>query len=302
MKKQHLSLLMLLVAGSLAAAPHFSADTSGVITYNKRIYRIDDKHDQITVTVYDENGRPNDKIYETRFQNGSKETVWQLSEVVTFPFSDLIGGKKKTEKRSFDPHWAGLGFGFCNAMGSGGFIDDPRGVSVNFGRSFEIFWNIFTVHYPLSSNRLAIVSGVGLDWRNYVMNDNRRFIKDGNTIRVEEIGDGQSLDYSRLKTLDLTLPLLLEWQSGRKGQLFLSFGPVFGIKTYSSLKTIYSDNDSEKKNFKKRLPVNPVNLDLLLQGGFKHVGLYVKYSPFNIFQQKYAPQMHAFSTGLMLVF
>ena len=52
----------------------------------------------------------------------------------------------------------------------------------------------------------------------------------------------------------------------------------------------------------KNIKPNPINLDIMAQGGYGTFGFYVKLSPFNIMQQNHAPQMRSFSTGVMLHF
>ena len=63
-----------------------------------------------------------------------------------------------------------------------------------------------------------------------------------------------------MKTVDLTVPLLFEWQTHKflHGPIFFSLGPVIGIKTYSSTKTKYTTADGQKiQLFEKGIKPNP---------------------------------------------
>lgn len=300
--KQLVTLLPVLLLAGSAWAAECECDTT--VFFNQKEIQIKDSADIVSVKVY-EGDKPYRKFYESRFIDGKRETSWELSESVSFPFSDLISGKKKKRKR-FDPHWSGVGFGFCNGMGNGlRFLDDPNGISLDFSGSFEIFWNFVTVCTPIHSDNWGFVTGLGIDWRNYVMNENRLFVKQNGQISVTPCPEGANLDFSRVKTVDLTVPLLIEWQTHKflHGPIFFSLGPVIGIKTYSSTKTKYTTADSQKVQlFDKNIKPNPINLDIMAQGGYGTFGFYVKLSPFNVMQQNHAPQMRSFSAGVMLHF
>ena len=128
------------------------------------------------------------------------------------------------------------------------FLDSPTGISLDFSGSFEIFWNFVTIFTPIHRDNWGFITGIGLDWRNYVMNDNRYFTKQNGQIKIVPCPEDAHLD------------------------------------------------------FNKNIKVNPINLDIMAQGGYGTFGFYVKLSPFNIMQQSHAPEMRSFSAGVMLHF
>lgn len=117
---------ILLLLAIFSIMPSFSTERDTTVIFNQKEILIKDSSEIVSVTVY-ENGNKYNKYYESRHIDGKKQTSWELSESVSFPFSDLISGKKKDKRKRFDPHWSGIGFGFCNAMGRGmKFLDSPR--------------------------------------------------------------------------------------------------------------------------------------------------------------------------------
>lgn len=295
--------LLLLLFTQVALLPLLAAECDTTVIFNQKSIHIKDSADIVSVSVY-EGENPYNKFYESRHIDGKKQTSWELSESVSFPFSDLITGKKEKKRQRFSPHWSGIGFGFCNAMNSNlSFLNSPNGVALDFSNSFEIFWNFATIFTPLNNN-WGFITGLGIDWRNYVMNENRYFTKQEGQISVVPCPEGANLEFSRLKTVDLTVPLLIEWQTRAllHGPVFFSLGPVIGIKTYSSVKTKYRLGDEKVQYFNKNIKPNPINLDIMAQGGYGTFGFYVKVSPFCIMQKNHAPEMRAFSTGVMLHF
>ncbi|MDM8268618.1 hypothetical protein QUW50_06145 [Barnesiella viscericola] len=299
--------ILTLLPALLLALPVVAADCERDTTvyFNQKEIQIKDSADIVSVKVF-EGDTPYKKFYESRYADGKRQTSWELSESVAFPFSDLITGNKAKKRKRFDPHWSGVGFGFCNGMGNGlRFLNNPNGISLDFSGSFEIFWNFITVYTPIGGNNWGFVTGLGIDWRNYVMNENRYFVKQEGKISVVPCPEDADLDFSRLKTVDLTVPLLFEWQTHKflHGPIFFSLGPVIGIKTYSSTKTKYTTADGQKiQLFEKGIKPNPINLDIMAQGGYGTFGFYVKLSPFNVLQQSRGPQMRSFSAGVMLHF
>ena len=298
--------ILTLLPALLLALPVVAADCERDTTvyFNQKEIQIKDSADIVSVKVF-EGDTPYKKFYESRYADGKRQTSWELSESVAFPFSDLITGNKAKKRKRFDPHWSGVGFGFCNGMGNGlRFLNNPNGISLDFSGSFEIFWNFITVYTPIGGNNWGFVTGLGIDWRNYVMNDNRYFTKQEGQISVVSCPDGAKLEFSRLKTVDLTVPLLIEWQTRTflQGPVFFSLGPVIGIKTYSSVKTKYRLGEEKVQYFNKNIKPNPINLDIMAQGGYGTFGFYVKVSPFRIMQKNHAPEMHSFSAGVMLHF
>ena len=69
-----------------------------------------------------------------------------------------------------------------------------------------------------------------------------------------------------------------------------------------SIYTKYTVGNEKVQYFNKNIKVNPINLDIMAQGGYGTFGFYVKLSPFNIMQQSHAPEMRSFSAGVMLHF
>ena len=59
------------------------------------------------------------RIYETHFENENSNTRWEIATFVNVPFSNMTKKNKKSKEKSFDPNWAGVGFGVVNACAGG---------------------------------------------------------------------------------------------------------------------------------------------------------------------------------------
>ena len=142
--------------------------------------------------------------------------------------------------------------------------------------------------------------GFGLDWRNYRMTNQHRFVKDDNgNISVEGYPNGSNPKFSRIKVLSLTVPF--QYHYYLKGNSFIkgfSFGPVLNFNTYSSIKTRYSVNGEKQKEFAKDLHKNPVTVDFMVKLRMKYFGFYAKYSPCNVLDTTYGPKFKSVSFGV----
>ena len=211
--------------------------------------------------------------------------------------------KNKNKNRKFEAHWSGFGFGFCSVAHSGiGGLNGPEGVSANMSASHELFWNITSVSHAFGKSGVGLVAGVGIDWRNFRMDDNYRFVKENSKVAVVSYNEGENPEFSRLKVFSITIPLFLEWQLSSNG-FFVNAGPVMNINTYASLKTRYTTTDGKKhKDIDKGVHQVPVTVDFMGQMGYGILGVYIKYSPFHLLQTAYAPEMRPLTCGLILQF
>ena len=214
-------------------------------------------------------------------------TLWDL-----MPFMK----KKDSEKRGnmeFDLI-ASLGVGFTTAVGT------ADGVSIPVGPSWEFMWDIAQIKIrPWKERNHYFNTGIGLDWRNYRMTDQNRFVEqaDGQIV-VAPYPEGSNPKFSRMKVLSLTVPFTYSYYPYNHG-LFRGFelGLVLNHNVYSSIKTRYSVNGENQKDFTKGLHKNPVTVDFMVKLQMNHFGFYAKYSPCNVLDTAYGPKFKSVSFG-----
>lgn len=190
---------------------------------------------------------------------------------------------------------ASIGVGFTSAVGTADQLNIP------VGPSWEFMWDIAHIQiHPWKELGHHFKTGIGLDWRNYRMTDQKRFVEmsDGQ-IDVTPYPQGSEPDFSRIKVLSLTVPFTYGFYPSRKG-LFRGFevGPVLNFNVYSSIKTRYSVNGENQKDFTKGLHKNPVTVDFMLKLRMRYFGFYAKYSPCNVLDTAYGPKFKSVSFGI----
>ena len=177
------------------------------------------------------------------------------------------------------------------------------GMDVEFGNAgWEfILNNIFNWEYR-PFNRTFLSLEFGVDWRNYRMKGDRRFLKEDNRLTVAPYPDGADIDFSRVKVFSMTLELMLR-QSLNK-HVAIEAGPVVNFNTHASIKTRYAVGKGKEKECFKETSNNihhkPVTVDFKAGLIINPIEFYFKYSPTNTLDTDYGPEFKSISAGIII--
>lgn len=274
-------------------------DTTVYIEGKKIVLKESD--DRLKVRVYEmtPNGElaEDELVFEGHYKDGQSYERRKYSKTINLPIPSW--------NRDFDPHWAGLGLGFANVADGSLHVNEIDGVSLRSEKSWEFNLNFFEKEFRLSRRYgWGLVTGMGIRWDRYRLDGNEHFERiDGKTILVPA-PEGVKYTKSRLNITSLTVPLLVEWQHGRHwdSDFYISAGVVGVIKTASSSKIKYRDasGGKGKKKVDEGLYLRPVSMDFLFQAGYEWIGIYLKYSPFELFENNKGPAIHPVSVGILM--
>lgn len=302
MKKTTMTMLFcLLFAIGAKAVETMVPDT--VIQVGEKRIEVIDNDDRLKVRVYEERENEGiieeEMVFEGHYRNGRSYENRRRANAIVIPLPNW--------KRSFDGHWAGFGLGFATVGDSKLNFNNVNGISLNSEKSFEINFNLLerTLRLGKRSN-FALVTGLGIRWDRYRLKGNEYFKEVDGTTQILPAPEGTDYYFSRLNVTSLTVPLLLEYQTSRRRgrDFFLSAGVVGVVKTASSSRVKYYDatGGKHKEKMGSGMNLRPVTLDLLVQAGFEWFGIYVKYSPFGLFEHNAGPDVHPASVGMMVHF
>jgi hypothetical protein len=201
--------------------------------------------------------------------------------------------------------------------------DDPEGcayenaISAHFGIGFTAptkadartdfttfkSWEIFATiaqwdHYFERRHRNSVSLGFGIDWKNYRMTGDTRFVKapDGN-VALEKYPLQVSPDFSRIKVFSLTVNLGFTHEFDE--DFWIGFGPVVNFNVYGSMLTEYSMYGDDIKRKEKNIRQRPITIDWMLRFGIMGVPLYLKYSGDNVLKDG-GVKFRSLSFGLYL--
>jgi hypothetical protein len=283
------------------------SDTTIVIE-NRKIQMIDDEN-RLRVRVFDlteEDGYvERDLIFEGHYRDGVVHERRHVSRTVSVPVP-TIKPYHHLRNRGFRPHWSAFGIGFNSFTHNGlNNINDFDDFSLNSGKSLEYSLNLAQKAVPVSRN-FAFVTGIGMKWNRFHLNDNQYFTKsDGKTV-ILPAEDGVNFRKTRLGVNSITVPLMFEWQlksSHSRNNYFYTTAGAVGNWNYRSRSKIHYHNSQERwvqEIVARDLYVRPVTVDLMVQLGINNWGaLYAKYSPMNLFQKDRGPVVQPVSVGIM---
>ncbi len=301
-------MLAMMLAGCMAAGAKAKTtlDMDTVIAVDGKRIEISEVNDRMKVRIYtpqEYEGELEDvMVFEGHYIDGKSYEKRKFLGNVSLP------GRRQHHKHSryFSPHWAGIGMGFANFADGSLHINDIDGLDLRSGKSLEYNINFYEKAFPFSVYNWAFVTGAGIRWSRYRLNGNVHLEEIDKVTRLVPAPDGINYKASKLNITSLTVPLLLEWQKSHRGssKYFFSAGAVGVVKTMSSSKIVYRNENGKKKKEKVDggMNIHPVTVDFLLQAGVKWIGVYAKYSPMELFANDRGPAVHPVSLGLHIHF
>lgn len=193
MKKSILLSLALLASIGLSAAPTTEGDTIVVEKPQRVTVVTTDSIQHILVEGKEDNPHYTYsntlQIVDSNYVSGS--SINKDDFTIGFGWPKLA--RKNTDHQSTYVLAAHFCIGFVNAPGM------PKAGDLNMGNSAEL-WFFFDNEWRPWRNNHVFSFGIGLDWRNYRMEDNYCFRKDAEGMNVlERLPEGASPNFSRVK-------------------------------------------------------------------------------------------------------
>lgn len=304
MKKIGSFFTFMLLSFYMAASPLQPSDTT--FHYNNRKVVITENDNEMNVSVYHQNEQgemeESQKLYEGIFTNGkSIERVYQNSFEISIP--EIF--KPKSKRRPSHSHWAGFGVGFSN-MPVGLNFEGELSSIINRSRSLQYNLNILDGSWRIGNSNFSGITGMGIQFNAIHWQNNKAIEIDDYKTIVTTTLPGEEYSRSRMHYTYLTFPLLIEtnWDLGNNSHLFINAGLVGKIKTASS-SAVWVKNENGKKDKIKlgeEINLRPITMDIIAQAGINDWGLFVSYSPFNLFVNNKGPEANQATIGVQLYF
>jgi hypothetical protein len=205
----------------------------------------------------------------------------------------------------FRGHWTGIEFGFNNYLAPDKGFSMPDNISymtLHSSKSTNFNINFAQLNLGLSRH-FGFVTGLGLNWNNYRFDGNNNIMKGINGV-IEELDPGAELEKSKLATVYLTLPFILELQiPANSNHLDIAAGPIGAVKLGSHSKMVYEDGQKVKSN-------GDFSLNMLRCGATGRVGygnfqIYGTYYMTPLFQSGKGPalaNLYPFEIGIAFTF
>lgn len=205
----------------------------------------------------------------------------------------------------FRGNWTGIEFGFNNYTTSRNNLaipDEINYMTLHSGKSFNFNFNFAQISLGITRH-IGFVTGLGLNWNNYVFDSNNNIQKTTNGI-IEILEPGINLKKSKFSTTYLTLPFLLELQLPvHSSHLNIAAGPIGAMKVGSRSKMVTEDGKKIRTN--SDFSLNMFRYGTTIRAGFSNLQLFGTYYMNTLFQKGKGPGgfgLHPFEVGMAFTF
>jgi hypothetical protein len=220
---------------------------------------------------------------------------------------DEQDNEREHHRRSsrFRGHWTGIELGFNNITTSRDNFAMPADIdymTLHSGKSTNFNINFSQLSLGLGRH-IGFVTGLGLNWNNYRFDGNNTIVKGTNGV-IEELDPGLKLEKSKLATLFLTLPFLLEIQIPvNNNHLSIAAGPIGALKLSSHTKMVFEDGHTVKSwgDFS----LNMLRCGATARVGYGNFQLFGTYYKTPLFEAGKGPggyDLYPFEIGIALTF
>ena len=287
--KRILFLLSLMFSMTAMAQESIPQDTTVYI--NGRKININEQNGKIKVKMFNTNALKDSvedvQVFEGVYLDGRSI---ERTTIVSLPFV-----KRKKDNYRFDPHYAGIYFGF-NKSADKTFRYSSSLPQIN-SKSWEWGINPFYGGIAISpDNHWGVTSALGVARIVYKFDNNYGLEKvDGITV-CKPAKSGIEYQSSWLRYWAFRLPISLEWQT-RLGsdRAFIATGIEAEWRTGIVSRAKY---DGDKHTLSNKLNTNPLGLNMLIQAGYRRIGFNARFALTSFFEQNKGPEMYPSSIGL----
>ncbi len=218
--------------------------------------------------------------------------------------------EKKYKHKKFRGHWASIALGINNYVDANKNLNlwgDDEFMSNVPLKSWEFSLNLVQLSIPFFNRYVGAVTGLGITWNNYELQQNINLVVDANGNLTYQAEPDIEYKKNRFKIINLTVPLLIEIQIpvNRKDQRFyVAAGFIGSLNLDSKMKYVYYQHNRLMKIKDKAslFPINLYNYQLSARMGYKDTYFYVNYSVLSLFKTSKGPALYPVSAGIGISF
>jgi hypothetical protein len=273
---------------------------ASVIITGEEIIAVDENKDTTKIKI----GKKGLSITEDK--EGTKIIIKDLDERKNEKNHESDEHKSHKDK-GFKGHWAGFQVGLNNYVNSDfsmSLDNNMNYMDLNTGKSWSYGLNVMQYSFGFGTDKIGMVTGLGIEWSNYIFDKDSTIRQDENgIIQPHDVAYLGSVQKNRLQTTYLNVPLLLEFQipAGKK-RIYFSGGLIGGVKLGSNTKIVYKDNgDKRKIKDKNDYNLSALRYGLTARAGYRGLNLFATYYITPLFEPNKGPELYPFYIGLALI-
>jgi Outer membrane protein beta-barrel domain len=232
-----------------------------------------------------------------RIKKYNKNDKWDEND-----WDQETSGRRRSR---FHGHWSGIELGLNNWVTSRSSLALPDNIdymTLHSGKSTNFNINFAQLSLGLSRH-IGFVTGLGLNWNNYRFDGNNNIVKGDNGV-IQRLDPGDNLQKSKLATLFLTVPFLLEMQLPvNHNHLSIAAGPIGAVKLSSHTKMVYENGHTVKSY--GDFSLNMMRCGATARVGYGNFQIYGTYYLTPEFEKGKGPaetDLYPFEIGVALTF
>jgi hypothetical protein len=210
----------------------------------------------------------------------------------------------------FEGHWSGIELGingFANTDYSMYPAYENHFLDNDLIRSNVLNLNVLQYSRGIQQtrNNIGLVTGLGLSFQSYHLDDNTTISVDENRKIHPSVLYFDSSQKSKLSSLYLEVPLLVEFQipiSHYANRLYFSAGLTGSKRLETHTKVKYHKNGKrEKLKSPGEYAIKDYKVAGTIRMGYRWVNFFVTYDLAPLFENRRGPKLYSFSAGIKLI-
>jgi hypothetical protein len=207
---------------------------------------------------------------------------------------------------NFKGHWAGIDFGFNTFLNTDYTGYDNEFMKNNIIRSST--WNLNLIQQSIglqrNRNNFGLVTGLGLEYQYYRLNDSTTIEKSGNDVIIPKyfyLGENQR---SKLFLFSVTLPILAEIQipvNNYRNRIYFSSGMYLSYRIVSYSKITYRANQMHRLKITDNYSLQNFKYGIMFRTGYRWINFYARYELAPFFKKDKGPELTPFIFGITLL-
>jgi len=214
---------------------------------------------------------------------------------------------KTYKKPTFRGHWTGFEMGI-NAFANTDYssYNGNEFMDLNLVKSVAVNLNFLQYDISLQKKKtnIGLVTGMGLEWNNYRFDQDITLHEIDGVIYPDPINPDWDVKKSKLTSLYLTVPLLMEFQIPVKNghKVHMSAGLVGGLRLGTHSKIKYKRNgNSHKDKDKDDFNLQAFRYSAQVRLGYRAINLFATYGMTDLFRNNKGPELTPYTIGLTLI-
>jgi len=245
---------------------------------------------------------------ETYLKDKGDSTVFHLRKKKIIVVSTEKTYVTKMQNTTDFEHWAGFSIGVNGLLTPDATTKMAKPYSyldLNYSRCINVQLNFFQHNFHLYKNYINLVTGFGIEWRRYMLENNTTLRPDSSfTWGNIDTSNFYSYNKNLFKSTMVQVPLLLDFNTNRNSNkaFHITVGVIGQFMVDSKTKQKLENNSNEFTKVRKdSYNMSPISVKAHASVGYSDFTVFAEYNITPLFDKGEGPQVYPFVAGVRLI-